>query len=251
MSSNITNLADRYERDGFLVVDPLLSTGTVQRLRQRTGEIADGQTGFPVESIGLEPGAASVSLATVRKLNNCALHDDIFRAHADHPDILDIVESLIGPDIKLFDAQLFMKPPGGIEKTYHQDSAYFPLAPQEVVTCWTAMDDVTIENGCMYVIPGSHRSGILNHDQPWVVGDRKDMQVPDALIPWEQEVPLTLSAGGCSFHHGILLHRSGANTTSTSRRGLAVHYISGSVRWIDMKKPAPEFPVLRGRDTAD
>jgi len=245
----MTDLADRYERDGCLVVDPLLSTETIQRLRQRTGEIVEGQTRFPVESIELEPGAMSASLSTVRKLNDCALYDDVFRAHADHPDILDIVESLIGPDIKLFDAQMFMKPPGGIEKTYHQDSAYFPLDPQEVVTCWTAVDDVTVENGCMYVIPGSHRSGILDHDQSWMVGDREDMQVSDALIPWEQEVPLTLSAGGCSFHHGILLHRSGANTTSMSRRGLAVHYIPGSVRWTDEKNPAPEFPVLRGRDT--
>lgn len=249
MSTDATDLAGRYERDGFLIVDPLLSSETIGQLKERTGEITDGQSGFPVESIELEPGATSVSLATVRKLNDCAIHDPVFRAHADHPDILDIVESLIGPDIKLFDAQLFMKPPGGIEKTYHQDSAYFPLDPQVVVTCWTAIDDVTTENGCMFVIPGSHQTGILDHDQPWMVGDRQDMQVSDSLISWDQEVPLTLSAGGCSFHHGILLHRSGANTTATSRRGLAVHYIPGNVRWTDTENPAPELPVLRGRDT--
>lgn len=142
--------------------------------------------------------------------------------HATNPQILDIVESLIEPDIKLFGSQCFMKPPGGIEKPYHQDSACFAIEPRELVTCWTALDDATIDNGCQWVVPGSHQIGLLDHDQPWHVGDRVDMQVRDEQIDYTREVSNELKAGSCSFHHSMLLHRSGPNQTQSSRRGLAV-----------------------------
>ena len=158
----------------------------------------------------------------IRKINRCAECDEVFLALATNSRILDIVESLIGPDIKLFGSQCFMKPPGGIEKPYHQDSAYFSIEPRDLVTCWTALDDATIANGCLWVIPGSHRIGLLDHDQPWNVGDRVDMQVRDEQIDYSREVPNELKAGNCSFHHSMLLHRSGPNKTQTSRtrRGL-------------------------------
>jgi len=139
-------------------------------------------------------------------------------------------ERLIGGDIKLFGSQCFMKPPGGIEKPYHQDSTYFAIQPRSLVTCWIALDNVNLENGCMWVIPGSHQGELHDHSQPWDLGGRIDMQVPMEKIDRSRETPITLSAGGCSFHHSMLLHRSGPNQTESHRRGLAIHYMSSQSR---------------------
>ena len=244
-----TEYAARFDTEGVLVVDPLVDSDIVDSLKQRTARIIAGDVPFPPELLELEPGAGGLELATLRKINHCHFHDEVFAEHAAHPGILDVIEALIGPDIKVFGSQLFMKPPGGVEKPWHQDSAYFPLDPQTVITCWTALDDVTLENGCLHVIVGSHHQGILDHNQEWVVGARRDMQVPDAEIDNGRSRGITLSVGGCSFHHGILLHRSGPNHTGQSRRGLAVHYIPGNCRWIGPPEDEKEFRVVRGRDT--
>ncbi len=237
------NAAEQYQSEGYLVVESLLSSGHVSRLRARMDEIANGEaTGYPAGDIEFEPGDGAI-----RKINRCAENDEVFRAHAGHPAILDIVESLIGSDIKLFASQCFMKPPGGVEKPWHQDSAYFCIEPMELVTCWTALDEVTIENGGMWVIPGSQMNGLVEHG-PWSLGDRVDKQA----FPQEEseQRPIEMPAGGCSLHHSMLLHRSGPNRTDRPRRGLAVHYMSARSKWTDAANPQPEYPLLRGREYA-
>lgn len=239
-----------YQRDGFLSVADLLGGEELQQLRERMQEVAEGRVGtFPADQIELEAAAGDRSVQrAIRKINQCAEHDAVFMAHAAHPRILDIVESLIGPDIKLFGSQCFMKPPGGMEKPYHQDSAYFTIEPTELVTCWTALDDATLANGCLHVIPGSHRGDILAHDQPWLVGDRMDMQVRRDQYDVFGEVAIELKAGSVSFHHSRLLHRSGPNQTDSPRRGLAVHYMSAKSRWTHPTEPKPAYVLLRGRE---
>ena len=230
--------SERYKTDGYVVAEQLLPAGHISALRARMDAIARGETEFPKENIELEPDSQAI-----RKINQCAENNQVFRAHAEHPAILDIVESLIGPAIKLFGSQCFMKPPGGIEKPWHQDSAYFCIEPMNLITCWTALDDVTVENGGMWVLPGSHQKGLVEHAK-WQLGDREDKKVelPDDAPQQSIEMP----AGSCSFHHSLLLHRSGPNHTDKPRRGLAVHYMSASCRWTDSTTPEPDHPLLRG-----
>jgi ectoine hydroxylase-related dioxygenase (phytanoyl-CoA dioxygenase family) len=141
-----------------------------------------------------------------------------------------------------------MKPPGGVEKPYHQDSAYFSIEPPELVTCWTALDDVTIDNGCLWVVPGSHRGGIVDHDR-WTVGGREDKQVREEQIAaLATEEPIVMPAGSSSFHHSVLLHKSGPNNSEKPRRGLAVHYMSARSRWTDATIPKPDCLLLRGTE---
>jgi ectoine hydroxylase-related dioxygenase (phytanoyl-CoA dioxygenase family) len=235
-----------YEARGYLVIDDLLPADHISGLRARMEAIAAGDAaGFAAGDIELEPGSNAI-----RKINRCAQNDPLFRAHAEDCRILDIVESLIGPDIKLYDSQCFMKPPGGVEKPYHQDSAYFCIEPTDLVTCWTALDDVTLENGCMWVIPGSHRTGLLEHAD-WELGGRVDKQVPDTQLDRAKEAPIVMPAGGSSFHHSVLLHRSRANHTDQPRRGLAVHYMSAKSRWTNAAAPKPGYALLRGQEYPD
>lgn len=241
---------EQYQRDGFVVANNLLPADFIDSLRKRITDIGEGKVPeFPVSDIEYEPGKdGNTWSTTVRKINRCAENDATFMNAAKYESILNIVESIIGTDIKLFGSQCFMKPPGGIEKPYHQDSAYFTIEPLSLVTCWIALDEVTVENGCMWVIPGSHQGELHDHSQPWTVGGRVDMQVPDDKIERSRETPITLSAGSCSFHHSMLLHRSGPNQTKSHRRGLAIHYMSAQSRWTHPTMSHPKYPLLRGRE---
>jgi phytanoyl-CoA hydroxylase len=243
------NQVAQFEATGYLSLPDLLTCDEIEELRGRTADIAEGRiTSFPAEYIEYEPGKKGIrELSAVRKLNSCASVDAVFRRFSGHQAILDLIQPLLGLDIKLFGSQAFMKPPGGVEKPYHQDSPYFSIEPMALVTCWIALDDVTLENGCLWVIPGSHRLGPLSHSEPWIVGDRQDMRVPESEVDVSQEVAITIPAGGCSLHHSLILHRSLPNHTQGSRRGLAYHYMSAESHWTDPDKPQPEFPLLRGR----
>ncbi|MBT06588.1 MAG: hypothetical protein CMM32_06695 [Rhodospirillaceae bacterium] len=238
-----------FQSNGILVIEQLMAEGAIQELRQRVETIASGRSAFPRSDMEFEPGTEShgLSIDYLRKLNNCAKNDAVFMEHAKRPMLLDVIESLLGPDIKLLTDQLFMKPPGGMEKTYHQDSPYFPIRPMELVSAWTALDDVTLENGCLWVVPGSHLGGALPHSEVWMVGDREDMHVPEEIIDRGAEQPILLKAGDVSFHHGLLLHRSGPNQTGNRRRGLATHYMSARSRWVGEALPKPFYPLLRGK----
>ena len=239
----------QFEANGFLVLPEMLMTDEIEQLRERTREIAEGRVqGFPTDQIEYEPGKQGIrELSAVRKINSPATADDLFREFASHPTILDIIERLLGPDIKLFGSQAFMKPPGGVEKPYHQDSPYFSINPMALITCWIALDEVTVENGCLWMIPGSHRLGPLPHSEVWMVGDRQDMRIPESAFDASQEVAITLPPGGCSLHHSLLLHRSLPNETQYSRRGLAYHYMTAQSRWTDPDSPLPDYPLLRGK----
>ena len=237
--------AQQYRQEGYLVYPTLFGQDHIDRLRMRMDDIAEGRApDFPQSNIEFEPGSGRRS---IRKINRCAENDPVFFEHAGNDAILDIVEELIGPDIKLFASQCFMKPPGGVEKPWHQDSAYFSIEPTNLVTCWLALDDVTLENGCLRVIPGSHREGLVEHD-PWQLGDREDKQVGEDRLDRDREKPIVMPAGGCSFHHSVLLHRSGPNRSDQPRRGLAVHYMSSKCRWTDSESAKPDYRLLRGRE---
>ncbi|MCY3776005.1 MAG: phytanoyl-CoA dioxygenase family protein, partial [Candidatus Aminicenantes bacterium] len=105
-------------------------------LRQRTEEIACGGVDFPSDKIEFEPGSEDQGrdIRNLRKINHPSSSDGFFLDHARKPALLEAVASLLGPDLKLFGDQLFVKPPGGIEKTYHQDSPYFKIEPMALVT---------------------------------------------------------------------------------------------------------------------
>ena len=240
----------QYQEQGYLIVENLISDQEIKQLRQRTEDIIAGHIPeYPSSTIELEPGATRIEMKTVRKLNACAENDAVFLSHAKHEKVLDIVESILGPDIKMYASQGFLKPPGGVEKPYHQDSAYFDIEPMNLVTCWTALDDVTLEKGPMWVIPGSHQNGIVDHSLQWKVRDRQDKQVPDNLIDHANEKSIIMPAGSCSFHHSLLLHRSTANLSNQSRRGLAIHYMSANSRWTNSKTPQPSYILMRGQES--
>jgi len=175
----------------------------------------------------IEVGKAKADTYVTSKISHAAFFDDVFEAHARLTQVLDVVEGLLGPDLKLYQDQVFLKPPKvGSRQPYHQDVPLgFHIDRPDLVTCWAALDDATIENGCLWYIPGTHKREILDK-KTWAAYEKQ--AVSGKL---GEEVPVELKAGSCSFHHGLLLHASRPNLTDRSRRGYATHYVSAKCRY--------------------
>lgn len=161
--------------------------------------------------------------------------------------LLDIAAKFIGEDIALFASHYICKPPGdGQAVLWHQDGSYWPLDPMRVVSLWLAVDESTPENGCLRVIPGSHRESLKElqprADGTNVLGSGLDIDAVQA----KRAVDLRLSPGDVSIHHPNIIHGSEPNTSSRWRRGLTIRYIPTSTR-ITTPKPWPCAFLLRGK----
>lgn len=149
-----------------------------------------------------------------------------FYGFVTHPEILDIVERIIGPDIVMWASALFCKPAAtGLEVPWHQDGQYWPIRPRATVTVWIALDDVDRGNGCMRVIPGSHRMGEFSHD----VSSREDLVlnnvVNDPRLDLDRARDIELKAGEVSLHDVDIVHGSQPNTSGRRRAGFAIRYM--------------------------
>ena len=115
---------------------------------------------------------------------------------------------------------------------WHQDVTYWGLEPPRAITAWIAIDDADVENGCMSVIPGSHRLGVLEHGKSGRTGNLLSInqEVPEDLVDEVRAVSMPLRAGQMSLHDGMLLHGSHPNRSSRRRCGLAVRFTTPDVR---------------------
>ena len=163
---------DRFNEQGFLPYEDLLTPLEVKALHQRLEDIGNERVDFPDEYVQIEPRvergetqADPVRFNNVRKIWNLTKHDPVFMELARHPRILGVVRSLIGPDLKIYVDQTLCKPPRvGSAKPPHQDSAYWTsIDPPNLVICWIALNDATENNGCMRFISGSHKAGVIEH----------------------------------------------------------------------------------------
>ena len=244
---------DRYRLDGHFTVEDVLTPDQFAALAARADLIAAGKAShIPETSIQLEKvfqgGDRRVTdpLLSIRKLSRLAIYDEVMWQHVTHPVIVDVVADLLGTDdIKLYGDQLFMKPPElGAEQQWHQDSGLWrDIFPMDLVTAWTAIDEATVENGCLNFAPGTHRWGMLDGERlGWFLDDLGGATWPVVAAP--------LCPGSVSFHHSLLLHQSNANTSRRRRRGYAVHYMRASSRRDESVTDAPKmqaFRQVRGR----
>ena len=161
--------------------------------------------------------------------------------------ILDAVESVIGPDILCWTTNFFIKEasnPGFV--SWHQDSTYWGLEPDDVVTAWVAFTDATPENGYMQFIPGSHKVDQLPHVDTFhrdnLLSRGQEIAVE---VDQSNAIGIPLSAGEMSLHHIKLVHGSEPNRSGDRRIGLAIRYIPTTVRQTKVRDSAM---LVRGTD---
>ena len=204
-----------YHRDSFLAVANLLSPEEVATARAALDDMLHGRVpGFD----GLQPEPemkacwAEMSPAeragAVRKVWLFAAHEPRMAALTRHPMLHRVLERLIGEPCRMIQDMALLKPPHiGSEKPWHQDMAYFGWSPPErIVGVWIALDPATAENGCMRVIPGTHREGPVPHVHA------RDCQIPDERVATDRAVLVPLPPD-------IVLHRP---MSARRRRALPV-----------------------------
>jgi hypothetical protein len=166
-----------------------------------------------------------------------------------HPAVLDAVEDVLGPNIRLFHLSVWpknAKDPAFVG--WHQDATYFGLTPPEQVTAWVALSDASVEAGCMEVVPGSHKLGQMHHGETHSANNLLSRgQTLTVEFDRSRTEFMPVKAGQFSLHHTHLIHASGANRSNDRRIGLGISYIPTHVRCTSTTRLTAM--LVRGVDT--
>jgi ectoine hydroxylase-related dioxygenase (phytanoyl-CoA dioxygenase family) len=181
------------------------------------------------------------------QLGHLFLRDDPFWIRLVGDDrLVDVAELFVGPDIALFASHYISKPPfSGQPVLWHQDSAFWPLEPMEVVTLWLAIDHATPENGCLRVIPGSQT---MDTEATRAITDVESVLGQQIAVGVDESraVDIVLRPGDVEVHHPQIVHGSNANTSPRRRCGLTIRYIPTSTRITHHDQPFVSAFLLRG-----
>lgn len=224
-----------FDERGFLQVGKVLTDEQTAALRARLDEVMAGRSKAQPEAKRnlLGEGAEQVVIQVV----NIWEADDLFREHIYHPVICQMAAQLMRTDVvRVWHDQVQYKPPRiGGPTDWHQDHPYWPIIqPADLVSAWCALEDATIDNGCMWMVPGSHRWGPHNGGtigtDPEGFRPTPDMsQLPSGAVV--ECVPCEVKAGEVMFHHCLTWHGSPPNRSERGRPAIAVHYMPGWTRY--------------------
>ncbi|HAA76335.1 TPA: hypothetical protein DCE37_14560 [Candidatus Latescibacteria bacterium] len=227
-TSQITSFLD----DGFLPIGKLLDDDLVEQLRDEYDHLfSEAREEGRYRNLAIldtddvdEKRDAEGQMLQIMQMCERSI---LYRRLLYDDRILDIVESLIGPNIQLFHDQALFKPAHYGEAVFwHQDNSYWKCVPANLVSCWLTLDDVDVSNGAMHVLPGSHRAPV-EHDR---TESTPLLDVGESVNADQAEV-IDLPAGGVTFHHCQTLHYTSPNKTDRQRRAFAIHFMSpGTIR---------------------
>ena len=227
---------DFFKQNGYLTPHKILSAAQVELMREGLSRMIEEDYPRQRELIGLDTKAGLSKGQHMIYFQGAWLVEEAFHDILYHPAVTVPVSQLLdSPRVRFLHDQLFFKPArhGGVV-AWHQDYSYWTrTVPCGHLTCFLALDDTTLENGCMHVIPGSHLWDLLPTTQ--LVGGEDAMEriksvlTPEQLSQFKPE-PIRLKAGECSFHHPLTLHGSYSNRSDHPRRALVLNYMKADTR---------------------
>ncbi len=226
---------EAYWHDGYVVLRRLFDPASLAPWVERLADIVDGRRepaagmlvmkDVMVAKGAVVPGSSAEAIAKIQDYEN----DPVLYGYVKDPRILRAIEPIVGGDPWSIHSMLINKPPNVDGRhPFHQDLLYFPFRPADkIVASWTALEPVTRENGCLQVIPGSHRGELLEHENPdWEWLNLAYFGAKGVGAEAER-AHLEMEPGDTVFFHPILLHGSGRNRTQGFRRAISAHYASG------------------------
>lgn len=181
----------------------------------------------------------------VTKVQDFQEDEELFR-YCSLPQILKYVQCFTGPNIMAMHTMLINKPPDTGKKTsrhpLHQDLHYFPFRPSNNIVCaWTAMEHIDRNNGCLVVLPGTHKGTLKPHDYPqWEGGVNIMFHGIQDYDESHARVHLVMEKGDTVFFHPLLIHGSGQNKTQGFRKAISCHFADASCQYIDVKGTSQE-----------
>ncbi|KAM5339219.1 phytanoyl-CoA dioxygenase, peroxisomal [Glossophaga mutica] len=251
LDNNVLSLEQRkfYEENGFLVIKNLVSDADIERFRNEFERICKQEVkplGLRVmKDVTIAKSEYAVSEKVITKVQDFQEDEELFR-YCSLPEILKYVECFTGPNIMAMHTMLINKPPDSGKKTsrhpLHQDLHYFPFRPSNKIVCaWTAMEHIDRNNGCLVVLPGTHKGTLKPHDYPqWEGGVNIMFHGVQDYDKNNARVHLMMEKGDTVFFHPLLIHGSGQNKTQGFRKAISCHFASGDSHYIDVKGTSQE-----------
>lgn len=215
-----------YNTYGYLIAPGLLSPEEIAGLKAETASIFRGERGYlegMIKTDGHEPDAEVlkkyVAIHFPHKISP-VIHNFLF-----HPKIVDVLTQVVSPNLKCMQSMLFVKSPGKKGQSWHQDEFYIPTRDKSLVGAWIAIDDATVENGCLWIIPG--RPGYMMARVENDSAEYADVDTIDVSGCQDEMIPVEVKSGAVVFFNGYTLHSSQRNkTTDCFRTALVNHYMS-------------------------
>ncbi|XP_043822570.1 phytanoyl-CoA dioxygenase, peroxisomal [Dromiciops gliroides] len=233
-----------YEDNGFLIIRKLVSDADIQRYRDKFERICRKEVEPPgieiMKDVTIVKSAISPHENVTTKIQNFQNDEELF-SYCTLPQIVKYVECFTGPNIMAMHTMLINKPPDSGKKTsrhpFHQDSHYFPFRPHNSIVCsWTAMEHIDRNNGCLVVLPGTHKGPLKPHDYPKWEGGNNIMY--HGIQDYDLNQPrthLVMEKGDTVFFHPLLIHGSGRNKTEGFRKAISCHFASSDCYYTDVK----------------
>ena len=227
----------QWQRDGYIVRHGVFTAEENDALRQVAEDIVDGKRPFPEKHIDrnalVRDGKADRSgIYAMHKIHFPGRYNPEFLGRGRDPRLTDPLLDLLGPDILGINTLFIWKAPEiGLGFPWHQDMFYFRqrFKTETTVGTWSAIDPADEDNGCLYVIPGSHKGDIYEHDD--LEGSQQSEFKLARGVSNKNGVAVEVPAGGVIWFHSYLLHKSTDNHSRRFRRSYVAHYLSAQAEW--------------------
>lgn len=217
-----------YKEYGYLVAEQLLTAAEIDELRAETAEIFKGNRGH-VDGL-VDPGELTDEEILKKYI---AIHfphkiSPVIKSYLLHQKVTDVLTKIISPNVKCMQSMLFVKAPGKAGQSWHQDEYYIPTRDRSLTGVWIAVDDASLENGCLWIIPGSNKAGYIMDRVPNNNAEYADVDTVDVSgFAKENIIPIEVKSGSVVFFNGYTLHSSLKNKTEDCfRTALVNHYMS-------------------------
>jgi phytanoyl-CoA hydroxylase len=224
-------LIESYLTRGYLAIPDVLSPEEIREIERDLWKLSTGGYACP----GIKPLAASLTEEQVKQrilgIHEAHLVSPVIEKYVCHPAIVAILAKIVGGHLRHWDGAVkcvqsmyYSKPPGMAGHPWHQDEAYFPTRDRSLTAVYIAIDTISVDNGCLWFIPGSHRDGYLFPRRPHNESSEYLFEMQSSSFSTQDMVPMEMRPGSVAFFNGYLLHRSTRNGSQQFRRVLVNHY---------------------------
>jgi phytanoyl-CoA hydroxylase len=240
-----------FDEHGYIILGSLLTGNELASLRRRADDLMLGNVTTPGVTFQLDgegeeykvgprtegPSKRSLNYRRIDELHN----DPLYLAYMQHIVFRQLTRRYIGEDVSIFRSMFMNKPANkGTVLPWHQDVGKgWGIDTSPTITVWTAIDDATVESGCMQIVPSSHKLGILNEGHYTTEEDQEKYCTPGKVMDLE------VRAGEAVLINNLLLHRSGVNTTDNARKAFSIAYMDAATKTVNT---GDHFPIIFGQN---